>query len=323
MVVGVSIFALACMAGIAVADAGSQKKADAGKSVEKVRVESKRGDKAFLGVTMQELDDNLREGLDVSVKSGVLITDVVEGSPAHRAGIEDGDIIIEFDRRKVDSPDMLRKMVEGAAVGDEVKVKVVREKEPKTLTVTLGEYPENQEWSIITPDHMNWFDGGRRALIDISGRGRLGVRVNDINGDLGAYFGVKEGEGVLVLEVTEGSLGEKLGLKAGDVITGVGEEKIASVEELRDAVSDLEKGDEFTLDVVRSKKSVELAGTMDEDALKMYSGMAPRRFDVKIPKFEWRGLPEPEMKQLQEEMQELKKELKGLKEELEKVKEST
>ncbi len=324
---GITVLALVCLAGTAAAGAKSKKGAagEAQKTFEKVVVVSKAGDRPFLGVTMQELDEGLRKGLDVKVRAGVLVAEVVDGSPAQEAGIESGDIIVEFKGRKVESPSGLRGMVEKSEVGDTAKVKVIRDNKARTITVTLGAHSEGDSWSVVAPDRFEWFGGGKGGLADVFGRGRLGVRVTELNDDLGAYFGVKEGEGVLVLEVTEGSVGEKMGIKAGDVIVKVDGEKVGSTADLKEAVGDVELGEAFDVVLVRSKADVTLRGEMDEEAVKAYTKVLPRKFDVRVPKFELRGVPEvemPEMKSLKKEMENLKKELEGLKQELKKIEKS-
>jgi len=224
-----SVMLTVCLASPALA--GSKSKKDAAAEAEKAyekEMLSKKSDRPFLGVNMQELDDELRKGLDVDVEHGVLISEVIEGGPAQEAGIEDGDVIVEFNGKRVDSPSGLRELVGGLKVGDKVKVKVISENKPKTLTVTLGEYPEEESWSFFAPDQLRWLDDGTQAFVEAVGKGRLGVHVTDLNEDLAPYFGVKEGEGVLVLDVTQGSVGEKMGIKAGDVITKVSGEKIES-----------------------------------------------------------------------------------------------
>jgi C-terminal processing protease CtpA/Prc len=318
-----SAFVLLCAVGPAAAGSKSKKdaSAEAEKTYEKALVISKKSDKPFLGVNMQELDDQLRKGLDLKTQGGVLVTDVIESSPAEEAGIEDGDIIVEFNGHKVDSPSKLQELVEEVKVGDTVKVKVVRENTPKTITVTMGEYPDDERWSLSGEEPFMWLGQGRDALVRAFGRGRLGVEATDINEDLGPYFGVKEGEGVLVLGVTKGSPGEEMGIKAGDVITKVNGEKVGSVSDLREAVRKIDGGDSFDVVLVRTKKDITLQGKMDEDLATQYYRMAPRKFD--IPKTDVRVMTDREIDKLKKEMKDLKKEIQNLKEELEKVRKST
>jgi len=287
-----------------------------------------QSDKSYLGVTMQELDEQLRKGLDVKVKTGVLVNEVMEGSPAADAGIQDGDVIVEFNGKRVDSPAGLKELVGETKAGETVKVKVVRDGEPKTLTVTMGEWPEDESLSFVAPENFMWLDQGKNWFKGAFGQGRLGVQATDLNGDLAPYFGVKEGGGALVLEVVEGSTADTMGLKAGDVIVKVKDEDIGSAKDLVGAVGELEGGEKFDLTLVRSKKAMTLQGEAGEngEAERAYRKVLRGTSDVRVPKMKIEKLhtmSDAEIDKLRGEMKELKKEMENLKEELEKIKEST
>jgi len=297
---------------------------DTGKTRKKVRVVSVT-DMPFLGVNMQELDAEILKGLDASVKQGVLVTEVVDGSPAEEAGIEDGDIIVAFDRNDVESPSGLKKLVEESRVGDTVRVKVIRNGEPQVMKVTVGQRPEDETWDLAAPEAFHWIGDGENFLKMNLGRGRLGVKITDLNQGLAPYFGVEEGEGVLVLDVVEGSAAEKMGIEAGDVIVKVQDEKIGSTDELTEAVAELETGEKVDVSVVRSKKDLTLHGEAGENLAEHYMKvlrMEPDKHMNKIEKFDMRGVPDVEMKKMRKEMDQMKKELEKVREELEKVKEA-
>ncbi len=280
----------------------------------------------YLGVTMQELDDHLRKGLDVKVKTGVLVSQVLEGSPAEAGGIEDGDIIVEFDGKRVDSPAGLKSLVGDTKSGEAVKVKVIRDGDSKTLTVTIGEWPEEESFSFGGPEDFIWLEKGKNAFMGAFGQGRLGVQATDLNGDLAPYFGVKEGEGALVLDVIEGSAADEMGIKSGDVITKVKDKGVGSAKDLVGAVGDLEGGEKFDVTLVRSNKTVTLEGEVGEGLAKTYCKVmreGPEKHAAKMRIEKLPGLSDAEVDKLKAEMKELKEELKNLKRELEKVKEST
>jgi serine protease Do len=284
------------------------------------------GDMPYLGVTMQELDEHLRKGLDVKVKTGVLVSQVMEGSPAEKGGIEDGDIIVEFNGKRVDSPEGLKELVGGTPTGETVKVKVVRDREPRTLTVTIGERPEDESLSFRAPENFIWLDQGKNWFKGAFGQGRLGVQATDLNGDLAPYFGVKEGGGALVLEVVEGSVAENMGVKSGDVIVKVKDEDIGSVKDLVGAVGKLEGGEKFDVTLLRSKKSMTLQGEAGEGLETSYRKALRAVPEVRVPKMKiekLHGMSDAEMDKLRGEMNELKKEMEQLKEELENIKESS
>jgi len=129
---------------------------------------------------------------------------------------------------------------------------------PGTFTFRMPDMPE-------IPDipAMEW-NGG--ALL--GGRPRLGIDAEDLNGQLGAFFGAPDGEGILVREVNSGSPAEKAGVKAGDVITSLNGERIRSVGELREKLSGKrdEKDRTVKLGVLRNKSAITLTVELPEQA---------------------------------------------------------
>jgi S1-C subfamily serine protease len=267
-------------------------------------------DRPFLGVKMQELTDELIKGKELKVKSGILITEVVDGSPAEKAGLREGDVITEFDGKAVKSPEDLQDLVADAKVGDAVKVKVVRDNKPKTFDVTLGEW--DHDAMAYTMPHMNF----RGDLPDFFSPRRLGVRVSELDQDLAPYFGVKEGEGVLVLGVDDESTAEALGIKSGDVIVQVEGKDVHTARDVRDALDGVNEGDKVSVKVIRSKKTMELAGELKESNFAWFGrgpqgapGIEAYRDAVR------RSQPDRE---LRKELDQLREEIDNLRKEIEK-----
>src|SRR5574341_406404 len=99
--------------------------------------------RGWLGVSIQELSPELASQFGVSEAKGVLVSDVLDESPAKRAGFERGDVIVEFDGKPVENPTQLRNLVAQTVIGKKVAVKFIREKRTKTLEVTIAEQPKN------------------------------------------------------------------------------------------------------------------------------------------------------------------------------------
>jgi serine protease Do len=274
--------------------------------------------KGYLGVFMQELDKEVSEGLDLKVKHGVLISDVEEDSPADKAGIESRDVLIEFNGKKVDSPDELSELVGDTEVGQEVEIKVIREGKQKTLKLVVGERPDDFGWITLGDLHFGGddFKNLDKMVYAFSGRPRLGVEVRGLNEDLAPYFKTKAGEGVLVLEVKEESVAEEAGIKAGDVIQKVGDETIATVDDLLESLEDFEEGDEVAIQLMRKGKKTTVTATMDEPAGNfMWSGK-PFRQHFRAPKvhlYSHQDDLEKELELMKKELKEMKKEIKELK----------
>lgn len=219
-----------------------------------------------IGVSVTDLDP-----ADSSAKasSGVLVESVSEDSPAAKAGLRKGDVVVEFDGERVRSARQFSRLVSETPVGRTVSAAVQRD--GQRVTVSLA--PREQEG-------IRFMDGDllrgaeelrnfaytiprgpelRRDLESFIRPGTvLGITTDDLTGQLGEYFGTKEG--ALVSSVRADSLGAKAGLKAGDVITSVNGATVSGSADLRRRLSRLESGEEFTLGIMRDRKAMSLKG---------------------------------------------------------------
>src|SRR6267142_342065 len=186
----------------------------------------------------------------LGVYTQALTPELVQGSPADRAGVQKGDIITGFNARSVDSPEGLSDLVGRGRSGQAASLRIVRDGKAQSLNVKLagrsedgeGESMESgphevriQDLDSVGPLEMDLGPGG---LMRWMGRGRLGVRVEGLNPDLGSYFGAPDGQGVLVVKVMKDTPAEKAGLKAGDVITRVGDQAVTDAQDLVKALRD-------------------------------------------------------------------------------------
>ena len=239
------------------------------KSTETKTSESSR---PWLGVVTQGLDDDLRDGLDYR-GDGVLVNRVADDSPAAKAGVRQGDVIVSMNAKKVNAPEDLQDLVRAARAGDRATLVVVRDGKNQTLTAALVERPNDMSWGddshriVIREspgmrfdlDHMP--DLPNLADMPQIGRGRLGVELQDLNPDLGGYFSVPDGKGALIVSVVEGSAAEKAGLKSGDVIVKIGDR---AVEDADDASRAIRQADGATpIEVMRKGKRTSLTATLE------------------------------------------------------------
>lgn len=282
-------------------------------------VASASPDDGYLGVYMQDLTKNVRKGLDLTVDYGVLISRVEDDSPAAKAGIEKGDVIIKFDGKKIEDPDDLSDLVEDTEPGSEVEVVVIRDGKEKKFTVEVGEREDDMFFSFNSDDFGDFMHHGDVARF-LPGP-KLGVQTAELNDDLAGYFDTKEG--VLVLDVMDESVASEAGLKSGDVIRKVNGEDIEDTSDIRRAIKDLDEGDQFEIQVVRKSKNQTLKATMDDQSQYwIMGGNTPRvrvhgkRMDIprapRMPRVDF------DRESLRKEMDELRKEIQELKEELKK-----
>jgi len=289
----------------------------------------------WLGIYLQELTLELKESMDLKESTeGVLVNGVVEDSPAEKAGIEEGDVIISFDNKKIGSIDKLTSLVRKTSPDTEVEMKVIRDGEEKSLNVTIGESSSTSLYD-LNPEKLKIEKNMVEPFIwNFQSGSKLGVAIQDLTEQLGDYFGVKKGEGALITEVEKESPAEKSGLKAGDVIVEVDNQKISGSDDLRQIISEKEKGDKVSLKVIRDKKpkdfSVILTET-EEYSFRMKPG-SDKSKDIQLfldklqipetPVLKGYSSNETKLKKdlnkLKKEMEELKKELDELKDELKK-----
>jgi len=184
--------------------------------------ETRRG---WLGVRIQDVTEDLAEGLELTEARGALVTDVPDG-PSKDAGIEAGDVIVEFNDREIEDTRQLVNEVANSAIGEDVPVAVVRDGDRVVLSVTLGRREEAQN---AVPASAPADEPIEREL--------LGVTVSTITDELRAELGLPDGsDGLVVTEVAEDSEAFEKGLRTGDVITEAGQQQVASVADLEERI---------------------------------------------------------------------------------------
>ncbi len=282
---------------------------------------------AWLGVYTESVDKSLMRRLDLTVSSGELVTDVVTDSPADKAGFEEDDVITAVDGTKITSNTELSDVIAQHKPGDKVSITLVREGKEKQVLVSLGDREESDEPDIVTiPRHSRtWtFATPNRTY------GYIGVSLSDLTRQLGTYFGVERGRGALVSEVEEGSPAEAAGLKAGDVIVAIDDEKVGDVNEARELIRDRKEGDKVSVSVLRDRKPLKLTVEVEErhgwgdlNSLRGTFAVAPAVPKVpSMPKLKvWSRYNEArddyiDRADLEENLAQMREELRGLSEQL-------
>lgn len=212
---------------------------------------TRAGDKeqGFLGVHIQGISTTLKTQLGLD--DGVVVSKVLEGSPAEKAGILKDDIITELNGTTMKKPGTLSRLVGKFEPGKKVNLTIFRSGKKKTVNVELGK-------KVHKKAHMH--KDFMKKYHKFQPNAQMGVKISDLNDDLSGYFGVKSGDGVLILKVNEESAASKAGLKAGDIIVKVNNEAVSSTNLVREIISEFDAGEEVTVDIVRknSAKSVKV-----------------------------------------------------------------
>jgi predicted metalloprotease with PDZ domain len=304
-----------------------------------LKISSKAGEdlkstkEGWLGVYVQEITKEIQEAMNLESEEGVLVRDVVDNSPADKAGIKNGDVILVFNGEKINDSEHLIELVRKTSPDDKVELVILRDGKEKTLTITLGEAPENKLREPELPEFNPPAVRPPKIKPEIykfsafSGV-RIGVKVEDLTEQLGDYFGVKHGEGTLITEVDEDGPAYKAGLKAGDVIVEADGKKIENTEDLIGTISDKKEGDKVEIKVLRDQKpqsfTVEVEKGNEWSSVYLKELEKVERLPEKLhePEIFWEEKAlRPLRGELQEEVQKLKEQMKELREELENLKE--
>jgi S1-C subfamily serine protease len=278
--------------------------------------------RGWLGVYLQDITAGLKESMDLRSKEGVLVRDVVEDSPAERAGVEQKDVIIEFDGKEVTDASEFTDMVRGTSPRQKAELKIIRDGKEKTLTVTLGKSPEKElsiEREFESPRAKEQRTNPETHFFRFFSGSRIGVKVQDLTEQLGIYFGVEDGEGALITEVEEDMPAYQAGLKAGDVIVEVDGKKIKGTEDVMDAISEKEKGDKAEIKVIRNRRPQDFTVEVKEGERETsfdFSGLDQLKILPKSPLPPETNWMEESSSDLKQEMQELREELQDLKDQL-------
>ncbi len=190
--------------------------------------------RGWLGVSIQNLTPELSKSLGIKQETGALVADVVKGSPAEKAGLKRGDVIIQFDGKTVEDSTGLRNMVSGAAPGKTVELKFIRNNKEQSATATLAEFKEQKVAKKI--EYNNVLKGITVQEITVSLRNQLGLPSN--------------ANGVVVAAVSGDSPAQGI-LQANDVIIEVDRQEIKSLNDYDQAASKIGENDSVLLLVYR------------------------------------------------------------------------
>jgi len=218
----------------------------------------------YLGVNLAEIDDNRAKELKLKEDYGVEVTRVEENSPAEKAGVKSGDVVLEYNGQRVEGMEQFGRMVRETPPGREVKLTISRNGATQTLVAVLGSrkyrFPGNFPPGFEVPEfHMpdipQIFTTLRSPM--------LGVEAESLGSQLAVYFGVKEG--VLVRSVLDSTPAQKAGIKAGDVITKVDGMAVTTPSELSGAVRTANNAKKtYAIELTRDRKPVTVSVTVDD-----------------------------------------------------------
>jgi serine protease Do len=196
--------------------------------------------RGYLGTTVQKITPEIANSLGLKENGGALVADVVQGSPAEKAGIKTGDIIVEFDRKAIKDSSDLPPVVARITPGMTVQLKVMREGKQVSLPITVGELQDNE-------------------IVASSEESELGLTAQPVTPDIAQSLGLERAEGLVISSVKPGSAAEEAGLRSGDVIIQVNRRPVKNIEEYNREITRSERGKPVLFLVRRGQSSLFLA----------------------------------------------------------------
>jgi serine protease Do len=299
---------------------------------ENMWVDSEGG--SYLGVDTQDVTKERLADLKLKEERGVEVLMVDQDAPAGKAGLKEHDVILAFNGTNLESVEQLRRLIRETPAGRTVALGISRDGQPMTVNATL--VARNKSYSfayvgpkvkmpkVVIPKMPEMPEMGNVWVI--SGSSRSGLLVENLTPQLGEFFGVKNGAGVLVRSVEKGSPAEAAGFRAGDVIVRVEQEKVGDRGDWRSTMRTHHSG-KVAVGIIRDKREQTLSLVLPEvkEQSSAWHVLGPEmdldmddmdidldQMDIEInhltPQME---RLRPQMERLRPEMERLKKELSG------------
>ncbi|MFZ0806857.1 MAG: PDZ domain-containing protein [Candidatus Sulfotelmatobacter sp.] len=231
------------------------------------------GSNSYLGIDIADVTGERLAALKLKEEKGVEVTMVDQDAPAGKAGMKEHDVIMTMNGASVESAAQLRRMIHETPAGRIVTFGLSRDGQPLTVKVQLAdrhsEFPAmsySKNFPVIVPNidvHIPEIDMPSINMVVVTQSARSGLTVENICTQLGEFFGVKNGQGVLVRAVEKGSRADKAGFRAGDVIVKINEQPVHDTSDFTHAVRS-RNGSAINVGVVRDRKEQNLNLTLPE-----------------------------------------------------------
>ena len=204
--------------------------------------------RGWLGVYIQKVTPEIASSFDLKEDEGALVSDVAEDSPAQKAGITRGDIIVEYDGQKVEDVTDLTNFTAVTPPGTMASVKIIQNGQTKTIKVKVGEFPEEQT----------------QAKEEVQ-EDSLGLTVKELTQNMVKRFSLDVKEGVIITNVQRGSIGGDAGLKPGDVVLEINKKDIKTLSDYSSAIDSVKPGETALFLVKRGSNTIYAALRIEKD----------------------------------------------------------
>jgi PDZ domain-containing secreted protein len=234
------------------------------------------GTSAYLGVDIADVNADRVAALKLKEEEGVEVTMVDQDAPAGKAGIKEHDVILSMNGTDIESKPQLQRMIHETPAGRVITLVLSRDGQPMTVKVQLADRSsefarvnKGKDFHFEVPPIPNIpnlpdFEIPNVSVVVVHSSLRSGLMVENLTTQLAEFFGAKNGNGVLVRSVEKGSRAEKAGLRAGDVITRIGDQSVHDTSDFSSALRGRSKGGSVNIGVIRDRKEQTLTLTLPE-----------------------------------------------------------
>jgi serine protease Do len=192
--------------------------------------------RGWLGVMIQDLSEELAEYYGVPDARGALVTNVVQGDPAEKAGIKPKDIITQVDDQQIENSRELTRMIAATPVGKQVEITILREGSTQIFSVEIDKREDKK---------MIARESGREST------DALGFRVSELNPEMASRLNLPDTEGIIVTSVAPQSIANKAGVQTGDVIIEVNNISIKSIQDFENFLKNSTSGESIRMLIIR------------------------------------------------------------------------
>jgi serine protease Do len=194
--------------------------------------------RGWLGVMIQQVTTDLAENFGLDRPIGALVGQVVPDSPAEKAGLKAGDVIIEYNGKEVSQMSMLPAMVANTSVGENAKLVLIRDGKRQNITVQIGKLADEEP--VI-------------ADTETGTSKKLGITVQELTPKLAESLGIKETQGLIITDINAGSAAAEAGIIRGDIILEINREKVESVAHYKKAIQTAQEKNNILLLIKRDQ----------------------------------------------------------------------
>jgi membrane-associated protease RseP (regulator of RpoE activity) len=243
----------------------------------------------YLGIGIRDIDNDRAAALKLKEPTGAEIITVDHDAPAGTAGLKQHDVILQMNGQPIAGAAQLRRMLHETPAGRSISLVISRDGQQQTVTATLADHAtlEQNAWTkikvfsdpgsdqdayVLTPQNSK---SGRNSFFGplIFGGASIGVQLDTLGSQLADFFGVKDGQGLLVKHVADNSPASSAGLKAGDVVTKVNGQTMATLNDWTKTIH-ANRGKQVQVTIVRNRQ---------QQVLTMQAGEGKHKGDLEIP----------------------------------------